>query len=184
MSEDRFYSKMRSVITEYRPEVPASVYEGMRKKLWWSNFTRLSITRFNMWYVLLIIGGIGTWAGVGLSKQEVATQVVESTIESGSQEISVSAPQLTMEDPEKMEQVTSTPKVNRGKDNGIGRKDLPANRELLSEKPDAEKAVSPVTEKQSEPAAPAAETQQTEPVKQGNRKGLKITTYGTDEKKK
>ena len=55
MSEDRFFQNIRSALVEYSPEVPHSVYTGMRKKLWWSNFTRISATRFNVWYAALIV---------------------------------------------------------------------------------------------------------------------------------
>ncbi len=40
----------------YTPEAPAEAYAGMRKKLWWSNFTKLSASRFNMWYLILLLG--------------------------------------------------------------------------------------------------------------------------------
>ena len=49
MSEDRFFQHVRSTMADYRPEVPEAVYSSVRKKLWWSNFTRLSATRFNVW---------------------------------------------------------------------------------------------------------------------------------------
>jgi len=55
MSEDRFFQNIHSVLVEYKPEVPHSVYTGVRKKLWWSNFTRISATRFNIWYAVLIV---------------------------------------------------------------------------------------------------------------------------------
>ena len=55
MSEDRFFQNIRSTMVEFRPEVPQSVYSGMRKKLWWSNFTKISATRFNLWYAVLIV---------------------------------------------------------------------------------------------------------------------------------
>lgn len=59
MSEERFYNQFREKLQNYAPEVPAGVYAGMRRKLWWSNFTRLSVTRFNLWYTLLITGIAG-----------------------------------------------------------------------------------------------------------------------------
>lgn len=55
MSEDRFFQNIRSTMVEYSPEVPQSVYTGMRKKLWWSDFTKISASRFNIWYALLIV---------------------------------------------------------------------------------------------------------------------------------
>jgi hypothetical protein len=55
MSEDRFFQNIRATMVEYSPEVPHSVYTGMRKKLWWSDFTKISATRFNIWYAALIV---------------------------------------------------------------------------------------------------------------------------------
>ena len=56
MSEDRFFNQVRETLHDYAPEVPQGIYGAMRKKLWWSNFTKLSATRFNMWYAVLIVG--------------------------------------------------------------------------------------------------------------------------------
>jgi hypothetical protein len=60
MSEERFFNQMKDSLQSYAPEVPEAVYAGMRKKLWWSNFTRFSATRLNMWYLILLVGATGT----------------------------------------------------------------------------------------------------------------------------
>ena len=65
MSEDRFYQQVRSAMTNYSEDVPTSVYAGMRKKLWWSNFMQLNITRFNVWYALAIAYGLAAYASLG-----------------------------------------------------------------------------------------------------------------------
>jgi hypothetical protein len=57
MSEERFYNQMREQLFDYSPEVPQSVYSGMRRKLWWSDFTSFKAFRFNMWYLLIMVGG-------------------------------------------------------------------------------------------------------------------------------
>jgi hypothetical protein len=62
MSEERFYQQVKEVVYNYSPEVPQQVYGKMRRALWWSNFTKLSATRFNMWYLLLLLGAGGTAA--------------------------------------------------------------------------------------------------------------------------
>lgn len=62
MSEERFYQQVKDVMYNYSPEVPHQVYGKMRRALWWSNFTKLSATRFNMWYLLLLLGAGGTAA--------------------------------------------------------------------------------------------------------------------------
>jgi hypothetical protein len=56
MSEDRFFQQVKSVMSDYRPEVPGHVYEGARKKMWWSNFMRFDATRLNIWYIALTVG--------------------------------------------------------------------------------------------------------------------------------
>ncbi|MBX7052712.1 MAG: hypothetical protein K1X54_11800 [Flavobacteriales bacterium] len=56
MSDERFFQQVKSSLHDYQPAVDASVYSGMRRKLWWSNFTKLSFARFNMYYLLLLLG--------------------------------------------------------------------------------------------------------------------------------
>lgn len=63
MSDERFFSQVKATMADYSPEVPVAVYGGMRRKLWWSNFTRLSATRLNVWYLALALGaGMAGWA--------------------------------------------------------------------------------------------------------------------------
>jgi hypothetical protein len=59
MSDERFYDQVRSTMSGYAPEVPQAAYGKMRRALWWSNFTKLSVTRFNMWYLVAILGMAG-----------------------------------------------------------------------------------------------------------------------------
>ncbi|MFN0031049.1 MAG: hypothetical protein ACKVOR_02705 [Flavobacteriales bacterium] len=61
MSDERLYSQVKNLIHDYHPEVPQQAYSKMRRALWWSNFTKLSTHRFNLWYLLLVIGA-GTMA--------------------------------------------------------------------------------------------------------------------------
>jgi len=60
MSEDRFFQQVKSVMSDYRPEVPGHVYEGARKKMWWSNFMRFDASRLNIWYIALTVGVAAT----------------------------------------------------------------------------------------------------------------------------
>ncbi|MFM9004999.1 MAG: hypothetical protein ACKOSR_05780 [Flavobacteriales bacterium] len=185
MSEDRFYSHVRSVMSEHRPEVPASVYAGMRKKLWWSNFTRLSVTRFNMWYALLIIGGLGAWAGLSIVKQDKASQAMESPMEPTKHEMIESAPLLTQESSQspKEGEPSAASASTEAKETAVVKKQS-AQKEIEVQNEEIQKEAYPVAEKQDEKAAPTAESQKVEPTKQGSRKGLKITTYERDQKEK
>ncbi len=56
MSDERFFNQVKATMAGYSPEVPEVVYGAMRRKLWWSNFTRLSATRLNVWYLALALG--------------------------------------------------------------------------------------------------------------------------------
>ncbi|HEY8404400.1 MAG TPA: hypothetical protein VIK71_07290 [Flavobacteriales bacterium] len=58
MNDEKFFSQVKNALEHYAPEAPAAVYEGMRKRLWWSNFTRLSLVRLNLWTGLLLLGVI------------------------------------------------------------------------------------------------------------------------------
>ncbi len=57
MSDERIFTQVKASLYNFSPEVPEAAYKGMRRKLWMSNFTRLSATRFNMWYLLLALAG-------------------------------------------------------------------------------------------------------------------------------
>lgn len=72
MQEDQIFNQFKSVLEHYQPEVPQSVYKGVRRKLWLSQFMRFNAASLNVWYVgVAICVGLGTW-GV-LSKDEAAT---------------------------------------------------------------------------------------------------------------
>ena len=72
MQEDQIFNQFKSVLEHYQPEVPHSVYKGVRRKLWLSQFMRFNAASLNVWYVgVAICVGLGTW-GV-LSKEETAT---------------------------------------------------------------------------------------------------------------
>ncbi|MBL0316288.1 MAG: hypothetical protein IPP69_11085 [Flavobacteriales bacterium] len=76
MSDERFFEQVKSSLRDYQPAVDASVYSGMRRKLWWSNFTKLSVGRFNMYYLLLLLLGSGT--AVVLCNQSADAERCES----------------------------------------------------------------------------------------------------------
>lgn len=61
MSDDTFYNKVRETMYSYAPEVPASVYTGMRRKLWLAKFLSFGPERLNIWY-LLLAGGVAVAA--------------------------------------------------------------------------------------------------------------------------
>jgi hypothetical protein len=88
MSDEKFFSQVKSSLEHYAPEAPATVYDGMRKKLWWSNFTRLSIARLNMWTILLLLGAMsavwfysnsGTAAAIVAKPQVIKPELTNSS---------------------------------------------------------------------------------------------------------
>jgi hypothetical protein len=48
----------RDSFGDFAPEVPASVYAGVKKKMFWSNFMGFNIAQLNIWYVLLATSSI------------------------------------------------------------------------------------------------------------------------------
>jgi hypothetical protein len=83
MSDERFFSQVKATLGDYAPSVPGSVYTGMRRKLWLANFTRLSATRFNMWYALLLISigsGVAAYHNMDETVAEKSMDTPISTI--------------------------------------------------------------------------------------------------------
>lgn len=71
MSEEKFFQNVKASLYDFAPEVPQSVYSGMRRKLWISNFMTWKWASLNIWYVLLLVG-VGT--GVAFSSSESSIQ--------------------------------------------------------------------------------------------------------------
>jgi hypothetical protein len=80
MSEERFFNSVRESLVNYSPEAPQHVYQSMRKRLWWSNFVKLDMSRLNLWYLLLGIG-VATSAvfyNMDENKEQVASIQIEA----------------------------------------------------------------------------------------------------------
>ena len=98
MSEERFFNQMKDSLQSYSPEVPEAVYAGMRKKLWWSNFTRFSATRLNMWYLILLVGAAGT--AIAISNSSASSSMASK---------GTNAPMQTVVNVASSQEVTATP---------------------------------------------------------------------------
>jgi hypothetical protein len=187
MSEDRFFNQVRSVMSDYRPEVPEAAYSGMRRKLWWSNFTRLSATRFNVWYAALLLTSTTAciaWS-LGSTDAEIssssASSVVPAQTQTDNQAVLPSAPQVQVENSAAAQPVATKSNMKESIDSPE-----------LAESP-LQTAQCNAVEVQVESTPEthvAAETQVTAPaeqknsVQQGARKGLKVKTYGSSDSKK
>jgi hypothetical protein len=69
MQEDQIFNQFKSVLEHYQPEVPQSVYNGVRRKMWLSQFMRFNAASLNVWYIgVFIAAGVGTWGFI--SKDE------------------------------------------------------------------------------------------------------------------
>lgn len=82
MSDERFFEQFKNTLSNYAPEVPQAAYGKMRRALWWSNFTRLSLTRFNMWYLIALLGvgggALALMSGENTAQREAAMAPVFS----------------------------------------------------------------------------------------------------------
>jgi len=187
MSEDRFFQQVNAAMTDYSPEVPASVYAGMRKKLWWSNFTRLSATRFNVWYAALILAGGLVLFAIGNPK--TGSNAAEAA--SVSEEASIEPPVVeTSEDRQNQLPASSTTAENSTQCASAVHPKSTANEEAVASTDEAAaQSVQPelvneasTSEGQLVNQTNASQTE-TVPGKQGAKKGLKVKTFNSADKK-
>lgn len=74
MSEEKFFQKVQSELSGYSPEVPAHVYAGMRRKYGWAKFTTWNATKWNVWYLVMLLGistGIAYSASSSMSTESI-----------------------------------------------------------------------------------------------------------------
>ena len=184
MSEDRFFQQVNSIMGDYRPEVPQGVYSGMRQKLWWSNFTRFSLTSMNIWYVFLIAGSVAAWFSFGPEASSVQQPQLpsEQVIVSSSNEIQRTE-QSSAESPEIPETVkprnmdVSTQNVSDAavqSQNGSAQMEQQAVSQNPIETKEPETIETPIT---------VDSPQVGDAVKKGSKKGLKVKSYEQTEKK-
>lgn len=187
MSEDRFFQHVRSTMADYRPEVPEAVYSSVRKKLWWSNFTRLSATRFNVWYVaILLTGSVGVMFFIQ-PDEPVATQTVSQTEVSSPEALPVQqVPSLESAEP----QTSSDQQANSAKSAAANQAQHVPHRtkiEVIQEETILPEQNS-ITEKASEQQVQEVISDNTQSVDaaqpaSGSKKGLKVKTYNSTNKK-
>jgi len=179
MSENSFNNQVRSVLANYHPEVPASAYNGVRQKLWWSNFTKLSATRFNIWYLGILISGAATaWALVP------QTRTIDTAIESQSAAVPTMVqptikPAATAEEPAVVLQ--SEAQNAAVKQNGSTVHPTTINEQHVEAKADA--SIPILVEEASN--TPVHETKsEAQQSKGGAKRGLKVKTYSDGQQKK
>ncbi len=73
-NKDQFFDMFKESFDGFAPEAPESVYAGMRSKLFWTGFTKFNASRFNAWYLALIIGAASVTGGVCLMDEAMQGQ--------------------------------------------------------------------------------------------------------------
>jgi hypothetical protein len=188
MSEDRFFQQVKSIMSDYQPEVPGHVYSGMRKKMWWSTFMRFDPTRLNVWYVAIAIGAA---AAVIVNAQTSSSESSVSNAPLNEQtEMVVVNPEIpaagTVGTPAHQPEVAQEAIL---KNTPSPASSQPVAVEATEEKSQADVA-EVVTEKQAEqpkveePQQVNAENNEAQSPVKANKRGLKVKTYSTESEKK
>jgi len=179
MSDDRFYNQVRSTMANYQPEVPASVYGAMRKKLWWSNFTKLSATRFNIWYLgIMISGAVAAWAFLPQSAAiETAAETQPAAVPAFVQPVIEQAPAAVRAVPVTQTE-TQTTAVNHSEKK---------HQQPIESEQHTENTAEVIAPEEVNPTAntPIEETKsEAQQAKGGAKRGLKMKTYTDSQQKK
>ena len=180
MSEDRFFQQVNAAMSDYSPEVPASVYAGMRKKLWWSNFTRLSATRFNVWYAALILTGGLVWFTIGTANTgSTSTEAVNvsdvAIVESPAVEPAEDGQNQLPASPTTLDNSTQTASAAHPK--SAASKEAVVSTDVAAEQSNQPDLVGEATTSEGQLVNETIANQtQSVPGKQGSKRGLKVTT--------
>lgn len=75
MTEEKFFKSVHDSLSNYAPEVPASVYAGVRRKLWLSGFLSFNWNQLNIWYVLIGASMLSSLFFMGNNESAVAKKV-------------------------------------------------------------------------------------------------------------
>ena len=182
MSEDRFNNQVRSIMANYQPEVPASVYGAMRKKMWWSNFTRLSATRFNIWYLALLLSGATAawafWPQASTSDSAATTHpIVEQPESQPVVEITTETPQVA----ESVQAESNTQITSDVKKDGM-RQSVEATNTVAPV--NATELTTTIAEVETNKPVEEEKVEEPQTAKSGAKRGLKMKTYSDGQQKK
>jgi len=186
MSEDRFFQQVKSVMSDYRPEVPGHVYEGARKKMWWSNFMRFDASRLNVWYIALTVGVAATIIMNVGQPASTAAENLPAPVSSES-EVAVSpaaAPAMTESAVNKEGQAPAEVSTVR---NTAVQKTAPSTANTTAEEVVTTDiaTVEPTKEvEQVKSAEPQQMKNESQAPAKANKRGLKVKTYSPESDKK
>jgi hypothetical protein len=91
MSEDLFFNKVKETMHGYAPEVPASVYGGMRKKYARSKFFSWNASTLNVWYVALFAVVSAVVIGTSVDSNATASKAGSINVETEMLPMQISA---------------------------------------------------------------------------------------------
>ena len=186
MSEDRFFQQVKSVMSDYSPEVPGHVYQGVRKKMWWSNFMRFDASRLNIWYIAVTVG-VAT--AIVLNVGQPASTSADNLVAPVSSEAEVavspsSAPAMTESAVNNERQAPAEVSTFR---NTTVEKTAPATSHPMTE----QKVTSDVAEVEASKEAEQPKIEEPQQMKnesqapaKANKRGLKVKTYSPESDKK
>jgi hypothetical protein len=183
MSENRFFQNIQSTLADYTPEVPRTAYAGMRRKLWWSNFTIISATRFNVWYALLIVSSASLLYKYSSDKSTSATEVVKSeTIQTQDQNPTVPSTQQEQQILRHQDEVLPVTAVKPSTESPsapvLNSPELLINEPVVSENSTVETSKEGIEHAQQK--TEKVDTIAT--VAKGTKKGLKVKTFQVSDK--
>jgi hypothetical protein len=186
MSEDRFFQQVKSVMSDYRPEVPGHVYEGARKKMWWSNFMRFDASRLNVWYIALTVGVAATIIMNVGQPASTAAENLPAPVSSES-EVAVSpaaAPAMTESAVNKEGQAPAEVSTVR---NTAVQKDAPSTAKTTAEEVVTTDVAAVEVAKEAEQVKseePQQMKNESQAPAKANKRGLKVKTYSPESDKK
>ena len=186
MSEDRFFQQVKSVMSDYSPEVPGHVYQGVRKKMWWSNFMRFDASRLNIWYIALTVGvataivlNVGQPASTAADNLEVPVSSEAEVVVSPATAPAMTESAVANEPQAPAEAVTVR--------NTAVEKTAPATSHPMTE----QKVTSDVAEVEVSKEAEQPKVEEPQQMKnesqapaKANKRGLKVKTYSPESDKK
>lgn len=94
-SEELFFQKVREVATSYAPEVPASVYSGMRGRYSRRRFFAWNASRMNVWYLAVLFAGFGVACWSFSTNSSPAAKAVSTPVVASPVRVPASAESIT-----------------------------------------------------------------------------------------
>lgn len=189
MSEDRFFQQVKSVMSDYQPEVPGQVYAGMRKKMWWSNFLRFDATRLNVWYVAVAVGATAAFlVNVNTPSTAAADSAVAPSVQQTEAVILPTEAPATnavlVDERQPQPAVQATKKSSGSAMSSQGEATNPAEGSGTTDVAEVVEVKQTEQPKVEEPQHKKSSDSEVQAPAKSNKRGLKVKTYSTENEKK